>query len=334
VRTRALAATVVAATAAHAAGDAAPRPAAPVVALRAHHMVLDAAVAGPWLLAATHSGRVERFAWREGRAIAPLLVLPPAGEGLLAPTIRSVAASPSGRRVAIAASDGLLRLLELDPAGEPRARREVASGDAVACRFVGEERVATGTLGGEVALVAFADGRTLRRRHVEWAPVQAIAVDPGAARLAVAFQSSAVRILGSEDLEPRALLVGHRDAVFALAWPTASSLYSGSQDKRLLAWDPRSAEPPFRELQRADGYVTALAADAASGRVAYATGEGRIGVFRAMDAFGRVERVLEGHSAPVQAMAFADSGRRLISAGNDARVLVWDLGSDAAGGPR
>jgi WD40 repeat protein len=300
--------------------------------MRADHMVLDAALAGPRLLAATQSGRVERFDWRAGRALAPLLVLSAPGEGLLPPTIRSVSVSPSGRRVAIAASDALLRLLELDPDGEAGKVREVPSGDAVASRFLGEDRVATGSLAGEVALVSFADGRTILRRHAEYAPVHALAPAPDLRRLAVAFASSAIRILGSDDLAPSAALVGHRDTVFALAWPADSVLYSGSQDKRLLAWDLRPGAPAFRELARADGYVTAVAGHAQSGQVAFATGQGRVGVIRAADGDGAVERVFEGHSAPVQVLVFADAGRRLISTGNDARVFVWDLERPRSGG--
>ena len=44
---------------------------------------------------------------------------------------------------------------------------------------------------------------------------------------------------------------------------------------------------------------------------------------------GRVVGRLAGHSAPVQVLAFVDEGRRLISAGNDARVMVWDVSSSA-----
>lgn len=324
MRIRAIAGALFVAMLAHgASGD--PPPAAPRISLRADHMVLDAAVAGSQLLVGTQSGRVERFDWRRGRALAPLLVLPAPGAGLLPPTIRSLSISPSGRRVAIAASSSILHLLEIDEAGEPRSQREIASADAVVCRFVGEDRIATGTLAGEVALVAFADGSTVLRRHVEWAPVHAIAVDPSGQRLAVAFASSAIRMLRARDLEPLATLVGHRDAVFALSWPTGSLLYSGSQDKRLLAWDLSAAEPAFRELQHAAGYVTAVAASPHGDDVVFATGEGRIGVIRAVHEHMSVESVLEGHSAPVQALLFVDAGQRLISAGNDARVLVWDL---------
>ena len=45
------------------------------------------------------------------------------------------------------------------------------------------------------------------------------------------------------------------------------------------------------------------------------------------------QRRLAGHTAPIQVLAFADGGRRLVSAGNDARILVWDVapGGAAAG---
>jgi WD40 repeat protein len=39
----------------------------------------------------------------------------------------------------------------------------------------------------------------------------------------------------------------------------------------------------------------------------------------------RVSALLAGHTAPVQVLAFVQQGSRLISSGNDARVLVWEV---------
>ena len=38
-----------------------------------------------------------------------------------------------------------------------------------------------------------------------------------------------------------------------------------------------------------------------------------------------VSRVLQCHTAPVQYLSFVDQGRRLISAGHDARIVISDL---------
>ena len=46
---------------------------------------------------------------------------------------------------------------------------------------------------------------------------------------------------------------------------------------------------------------------------------------------GQITHRLEGHTAPVQVLTFVDAGRRLISVGNDARVLVWRLDEEEKG---
>jgi WD40 repeat protein len=46
----------------------------------------------------------------------------------------------------------------------------------------------------------------------------------------------------------------------------------------------------------------------------------------------RVSALLAGHTAPVQVLAFVQEGRRLISRGNDARVLVWEVSAHPEGG--
>lgn len=302
---------------------------APSLAFRAEHMVLDAAVRGFQILVGTQSGRVAVYDWRDGRVLAPLLSLEP-GEGQEYPaSVTSVAASPAGTRCAVVSSDGVLRVFEFAPGGgaalsliRERHGLRIAS-------FLDEEKLLLGDLRGELALLDLDAGRELYRRQLEYDPIYSVTPGPSGARAALAFRSSAIQIVDVRSGETTAVLRGHRDSVYALAWLGADTLVSGGKDKRLFAWNlPRPAAEP-RELYRGDHYITALGSDADSTRLALSLDDHRIGILRLAD--GQITHRLEGHTAPVQVLAFVDAGRRLISVGNDARVLVWRLDADEKG---
>jgi len=296
---------------------------APVVALRADHMVLDAALHGTSILMAVQSGRVEVFDWLEGKSLGPLLTLPLEPGHRFPPTISSVATSPSGRLVAAAASDGKLRILEFDEeAGTVPFRTITVSGVQV-CRFLDDKRLLLGALTGELALLAVDEGRELFRRQLEYDPVYALAVSPGGHRVAVAFRSSRIQILDAESGEMLQALEGHRDSVYDLGWLGETALVSGGKDKRVFLWDLEASPPQPRLLHQGDRPVTAIAVDAIGERVAAAVEGEKIALIELRS--HRVSALLAGHTAPVQVMAFVQQGSRLISSGNDARVLVWEV---------
>lgn len=301
----------------------------PLVALRADHMVLDVAVLGERVLVATQSGRIEAHDWREGRRLPDLLALDPEPGRDLPPTVSCVTVSPTARRVAAASSDEKLWLFELDAQGAVLGRRILSSGPVVACRFLDEGRLVLGDLRGELTLLDWSDGEELFRRQLDYDPVYAIAVSPGGSRVAVGLRSSRVHVLDAESGRAVRLLEGHKDSVFAVGWAGDDLLVSGSKDKRVLAWDLAADPPRPRILYQGDHYITALAID--GDRLALTLGAHQIGLLGIRD--GRIRRGMAAHTAPVQRFAFLDGGRRLLSAGNDARVLVWDVGEDEGGAP-
>lgn len=296
---------------------------APQFALRADHMVLDAALHGSRLLVAVQSGQVEVFDWLEGRSLEPLLTLPPEPGHRYPPTISSVATSPGGRLVAAAASDGKLRILEFDEEAGTLPLRTITASGVQVCRFLDDKRLLLGELTGELALLALDEGRELFRRQLEYDPVYALAVSPGGHRVAVAFRSSRIQILNAESGEMLQALEGHRDSVYDLGWLGETALVSGGKDKRVFLWNLEASPPRPRLLHQGDRPVTAIAVDAIGERVAAAVEGEKIALIELRS--HRVSALLAGHTAPVQVLAFVQGGRRLISSGNDARVLVWDV---------
>ena len=302
----------------------------PQVALRADHMVLDAALRDTTVLVAVQSGRVEAFDWLEGRSLEPLLTLPPEPGHRYPPTISSVAVSPDGRLVAAAASDGKLRILELDGEAKTGPFRTIATRGVQVCRFLDDGRLLLGELTGELALLALDEEREIFRRQLEYDPIYALAVSPGGRRVAVAFRSSRIQILDAESGEMLQALEGHRDSVYDLGWLRETALVSGGKDKRVFLWNLEASPPQPRLLHQGDRPVTAIAVDGARDRVAAAIEGEKIALIELRS--HRVSALLAGHTAPVQVLAFVQDGRRLISSGNDARVLVWEVSAHPVGG--
>jgi WD40 repeat protein len=312
--------------------DAEVRAAERVFEFRADHMVLDAAVRGSQLLAGTQSGRVDVFDWREGKTQPPLLGTPPAEDRAFAPTVPSVAVSPSGSLCAVISSDGKLRVFrfDADAAGEPFFRTERIG--LLIARFLNEDKLLVGDLRGELELIDLATGSPLYRRQLEYDPIYALAPSPDGRRVAVAFRSSRIQIVASDGGETLLALDGHRDSVFGLAWLNDGQLASAGKDKHLLLWDLRQSHPAPRVLYAGDHYITALAAEPGAALLALPLEDHQVGLLRIAD--GRIVQRLSGHTAPVHVLLFADGGSTLISAGNDARVLVWNLAGKSAGSRR
>ncbi len=286
-------------------------------------MVLDVALRGRKALLAVQSGRVEVFDWLAGASLESLLALAPEPGHSYPPTISSVAVSPGRGLIAVAASDGKLRILELGEESRPAPLRSFDVSAVQVCRFLDDERLLLGEMTGEVALLALEEGRELYRRQLEYDPVYDLAVSPGGDRVAVAFRSSRIQIVEAESGEMVRALEGHRDSVYDIAWLGENALVSGSKDKRILLWDLDLAAPKPQLLHQGDRSVTAIAVDAGGDRVAAAIEGEKIALIDLRSR--RVDAILTGHTAPVQVLAFTAGGSRLISSGNDARVLVWEI---------
>ncbi len=295
-------------------------------------MILTLATSGAQVFAGTQCGTVHVWSWRDGSAEPHLLSLaPPAdsdssddaddGDVVFPPSIRAIAIPPSGAYVAVAISDD--QVLFLPRSGTAELPPRLVGVPCLQMTFLGEGLLLAGDMGGDVALHDLATGEELWRRQLEYSPVHGLALSPDGSRLAACFASSPIHVVDPRTGESEIVLTGHRDTLLGVAWLDGDTLFSGSKDKRLMRWDLARAEAGPTILYEGDAYVTALAADPGSRQVAFVMDEYVVGVLDADDPSRR--RSLRGHDAPVQALRFLDGGRILLSAGNDARLLVWDL---------
>jgi len=126
---------------------------------------------------------------------------------------------------------------------------------------------------------------------------------PGTARLARVFQ-------------------GHSEEVTTLAFsPDSKSLASGSNDQSIRLWKVSLADDHINYDEH-KGYVW-TAAFSPDGKMIADAGVDRVIYVR--DAGGKVLHKLEGHTAPVTALAFSGDNSKLASVGGDTVVRVWDV---------
>jgi hypothetical protein len=299
---------------------------APLVSIRADHMVLDLMTLGDRLIVGTQSGRVDVYDRHTGAPLPPLFVEPEVAGRPFAPTVRSLAISPGGGEFSVVTSDDLLHRFALRSddgvvSATPVTERKVPG--LMVAHYLDDDRILLADMRGELALLDTRREVEVHRRQLEYDPIYALALSPDGSLLAIAFRSSRVQIVDPESGETRYVLKGHLDSVFDLEWIDDRRLVTAGKDKRLLAWELGEGDPQPSALYQGDHYVTAVGVDRARGRMAVSLDEFDIGLLQISD--GSIERRFEGHTAPVQKLVFVDEGRALISAGSDARVFVWNL---------
>jgi serine/threonine protein kinase/WD40 repeat protein len=127
--------------------------------------------------------------------------------------------------------------------------------------------------------------------------------------------------------DPRGLYLSYRGpsvGVSALAMaPNGRLIAGGSWDGSIRVWSTSSLRPP-RAFRAHAGRVTSIAL--APGERPLLASAGRDGAIKLWD-LGAVRhvRLLRGHTGPVRAVGFVDAGRRLISAGDDGVIVVWNI---------
>ncbi len=129
----------------------------------------------------------------------------------------------------------------------------------------------------------------------------------------------------------------HNETVRGLAFgATGDALLSAGDDHLLRFWDARTGVELSRSVEL-PGTVLALAYNPRRGLAVAGDQRGNLMLWRVQDrkleAGGQIGPQLFPHGRRVSAVAFNDAGTRLVSAGRDRRLLVWDM-TDAGGAAR
>jgi WD40 repeat protein len=288
------------------------------------------------------SGSVDGTAriWRVGDG-APFLTLPhPIG-------VTSVVYSPDGRWLATGSYDGVIRLWD---AADGRPVREMKGHQGTVWSLAfhpGGALLASGGNDTTVRVWGIDDGRLLRTIQAHRLIVWSVAFSPDGEHLASGSFDHEVKLWRVRDGALVRTFSGHRQAILSVAFsPDGRTLVSGGDDKTVRLWrtaDGRQVWKTWGDFECV--YSVAFSPDgrtvvtggrdksAIHGLVRHVVGVEHAGhpgdmirLWRGHD--GALLARLSGHREDVYAVRFSPDGKRLATAGDDGKVVLWRLHLD------
>lgn len=201
----------------------------------------------------------------------------------------------------------------LEPEGEHSA--------VVAVAFSPDGRfILTTARGGTIRIWSTADGSLVRRCDTT-APLTCAAFTPDSVRVLAGDRSGAVRLWNISDDSEAVVIRDHESAVEALTVsPDGRRLVSGSQQGWVCVYDLGARPHLVRHWRAHNSSVTDLAFRPPHGQ-SFATASGT-GAVRLWYREGGMLGEFNAHEGPVNTIAFAPDGQRLLSGGQDGRVQV------------
>jgi WD40 repeat protein len=120
-------------------------------------------------------------------------------------------------------------------------------------------------------------------------------------------------------------LVAHQSWVWTLAFhPSASALYSGSYDGRLIFWDATAEAPaPLRTIEAHEGWLRAVAVSPDGNLLATAGNDNLVKIWSTAD--GAHLQTCFGHANHVYNVAFHPTLPRVVSGDLKGVVREWDI---------
>jgi WD40 repeat protein len=118
----------------------------------------------------------------------------------------------------------------------------------------------------------------------------------------------------------------HDGTFYGLAYdPAANRLYAGSDDYLIHVFDPTAAKKePLAKWKQHDNYVSALAFVNLDSKPIVISGSYDRNLIWWDPAAGKPSRTVEAHKGWIRDLVVTPDGKRLISAGDDMLVKVWE----------
>ncbi|MFF3558329.1 WD40 repeat domain-containing protein [Streptomyces tsukubensis] len=237
-------------------------------------------------------------------------------------TVRHIAWSPDGRRLATASRDGSARVHDADsgrslvvcPGGGVMVESVTWSPDSARIATAGREQVVRLWNAGTGEPVGLLAGSSDICRQVAWSP--------DGTRIAAGCRDGTVRVWSADTGDLVHELAGHQDDVWGVAWSSdGASLASASHDRTAIVWDP-AAGTPVQVLGGHSDFVEGVAWSPDGRAVATGSGDHTVRVWDA--ATGTQLLLVRGHTDYVWNVAWSPDGRMLASASSDRTVRIVD----------
>jgi WD40 repeat protein len=237
---------------------------------------------------------------------------------------------PDGRQLATGKRQGGLRIWDMETGKEAATLSADRQWDVRSVCWSADGRRITAALGrpldGRVVVWDVASKRQLFATDEHF--LTAIAISPDGEQVAwgrtMPQHHPALLCVHNLRRNETAVLKGHRDGVYGLAWFADSRrLATASFDHTVRVWDTEER----RSLLTLRSHPEAAQAVAwsAAGQLATAGCDHRVRLW--WPGNHQPERVLDGHQADVYQVTWSADGQRLASAGEDGTIKVWDGGT-------
>ncbi|KAK4461139.1 HET-R [Cladorrhinum samala] len=242
-------------------------------------------------------------------------------------TVRSVAFSPDGQRLASGSDDNTVKIW--DPAsGQCLQTLEDHNGPVESVAFSPDgQRLASGSEDNTVKIWDPASGQCLQTLEDHNGLVESVAFSPDGQRLASGSFDNTVKIWDPASGQCLQTFEGHNESVISVAFsPDSQQLASGSEDDTVKIWDPASGQC-LQTLEDHNGPVRSVAFSPDGQRLASGSFDNTVKIW---DPISRqCLQTLKGHGDIVWSVAFSPDSQRLASGSEDNTVKIWD---PAAGG--
>ncbi|WP_116247809.1 WD40 repeat domain-containing protein [Nocardiopsis sp. FIRDI 009] len=235
-------------------------------------------------------------------------------------TVRNLAWSPDGARIATASRDGTARLWDAHGGLVRELRGHMGMVEMVSWS-PDSRRLATASRDHTVRVWDADSGETLLRLTDATDVVRGVSWSPDGRYVAAASRDRVVRIWEADTGRLSTRLTGHDDNVLGIRWsPDGTRLATASHDRTVIVWDVGDAREAVRLTGHRD-FVEGVSWHPDGTRIATASGDHTVRVWDA--ATGEQSLLLRGHRDRVWNVEWSPDGRLLATASADRTARVF-----------